>query len=260
MKLPIMPDLPSDYVRFLNDNPEHIIFDERFFIKKVFANEYDPQVLQQLQTLKIPNYNNPQKLFIDENYTYLYIVSKYLKNTQSFLSFINNCSKKEILLLYKTLLTNLKEAHQKEFIPYDIDFRNYLIDENNQPIFIDFDISLYQGKKTWLMLQRTIFELKDFQKNSSNLSKENLILNDKMLVLNMLLLNLCPPNFYYLTLGLKEVILQYKALLDKYEIDQSVKEYLNDIIINKMAPQPEDYFIENLIDPLIEKQPTLKKL
>lgn len=260
MNLPIMPDLPTEYIRYLNDNENHIILDERIFIKKLFAGEYNIDVLQQLNSLKIPNYNAPSKLFIDESNTYLYVASKYLKGYQNLFSYLKNCSTKEKLLLYKKLLTSLKEAHENDFIPYDIAFRNYLVSEDKQPIFIDFDISLYKNKSTWLMLKRTLFSLKEFSKDSYDLSKENLVLNDKMLVLNMLLTSLCPPTYYIMTLSLREIMFQYKVLLSKYELDPGIKEYLSDIILGKMAPHQDDYFIENLIDPLMEKEPVLKKL
>ena len=64
MNLPIMPNLSTEYIRYLNDNENHIILDERIFIKKLFAGEYNIDVLQQLNSLKIPNYNAPSKLFI----------------------------------------------------------------------------------------------------------------------------------------------------------------------------------------------------
>ena len=101
MNLPIMPDLPTEYIRYLNDNENHIILDERIFIKKLFAGEYNIDVLQQLNSLKIPNYNAPSKLFIDESNTYLYVASKYLKGYQNLFSYLKNCSTKEKLLLYK---------------------------------------------------------------------------------------------------------------------------------------------------------------
>ena len=110
------------------------------------------------------------------------------------------------------------------------------------------------------MLKRTLFSLKEFNKDSSDLSKENLVLNDKMLVLDMLLTSLCPPTYYIMALSLREIMFQYKDLLKKYELDPSIKEYLSDIILDKMAPHQDDYFIENLIDPLMEKEPVLKKL
>lgn len=76
--LKVMPDLPIELVRFNNNDSDQIIFDERYFIKKIVTKESNTKILTSLCELNIEGFNNHKKIFTDESGQYLYLISAYL--------------------------------------------------------------------------------------------------------------------------------------------------------------------------------------
>lgn len=243
--LKIMPDLPIELVRYNNDNPCQIIFDERYFIKKLSINDCNIETLTSICNLNIEGFNNHRKILIDESEQYLYLIAIYLKEYKDTYNSISTMSLKDIVTLFKIMLERLIPAHQNDFIPYDIKYSNYILDKDNKPVFTDFDFSFYQGKST---LIESIPNL--------DCSKNNLILHDKIEVLKLFLQSI--SSSFDLDSFLKNgsynlydfLAYFYTNLKAKYILPQEVDEYLNDLIFKKMLPEEDDYFIKHLINPL----------
>ena len=242
--LKVMPDLPIELVRFNNKDSDQIIFDERYFIKKIVTKESNTKILTSICELNIEGFNNHKKIFTDESGQYLYLISAYLDEDgyKDTFKTIQTMSPKEIIILFKIMLERLMLAHQNDFNPYDIEYSNFLLDKDNKPVFTDFNCSFYKGECTYI---------------SSSLkhgkSKEWLITYDKMEILKLFLKSISSSfdkDIYYdenLYEILKYLFIKLKV---KYILPQEVDEYLSDLIFKKMVPKEDDYFIEHLIDPL----------
>lgn len=238
--LKIMPDLPVELVRYNNDNPNQIIFDERYFIKKIFTSDANIDILASLCYLNIEGFNNHKKIFIDENGNFIYLIAPYLDDYKDTYETIITMSFKDIVALFKIMLERLISAHQKDFNPYDIKYSNYLLNKDNQPVFTDFDFSFYKGIFTG-------------SKEKIEKSMIWLINYDKMQILKLFLQSISS--------SFTEDICKYTNLYDllryfytnlkkKYHLPKDVKEYLDDIMLKEMVLKEEDYLIESLIKPL----------
>ncbi len=247
--LEVMRDLPIELIRYNNDNPEQIIFDEKYFIKKV-SSACDIETLSSLCNLDIEGFNNHKKIFIDENEIFIYLVAPYLKAHKDLSKEILTMSPKDIITLFRIMLERLIPANQQDFNPYDIRYSNYLLDENKQPIFTNFAFCYYKEKGSYGPFIPSF----DFEKQNS--LKDNLLLHDKMEVLKLFLQSMSSSfdldNFLKSgTHNLYDFLAYfYNNLKEKYVLPQEVDEYLSDLIFKKMVPKEDDYFIEHLIDPL----------
>lgn len=249
--LKIMPDLPIELVRYNNGDSGQIIFDERYFIKKIFTSDANIEVLSSLCNLNIEGFNNHRKIFIDESGLYLYLIATYLDDYKNTFKTILTMSSKEIITLFKIMLERLTLAHKKDFNPYDIKYSNYLLDKDNKPVFTDFDFSFYREKSTYKGTYIDFEPSYDFKKTSS--IKDNLVINDKMEVLKLFLHSLS-SSFYigdFHAMDLYDFLNYfYIKLKTGFIIPKEAEEYLDDLIFKKMLPKESDYFIENLINPL----------
>lgn len=254
--LRIMPDLPDELVRYNNDNMYQIIFKETYFIKKLFADECNIEALSSICNLDIDGFNSHKRIFIDESGRYIFLVAKYLDEYEYKDTYetILNMSLEEILTLFKIMLERLKPAHQEDFNPYDLEYGNYLLDKDNKPVFTDFDCSFCKGECTYKSPYEHFEPRFDFEKQSS--LRDSLVINDKMKILKLFLQSI--SSSFELEEFSKRGIVNlyeylayfYKNLQEKFILPQEIDEYLKDIIINKMLPKEDDYFIKNLINPL----------
>lgn len=246
--LKIMPDLPIELVRYNNDKHNQIIFDERYFIKKIFTSNANIDVLSSLCDLNIEGFNNHKKIFIDESEMFIYLIAPYLDDYKNTYETITTMSFKDIVALFRIMLERLKLSHEQGFNPYDIKYSNYLLDKDNQPVFTDFDFSFYK---------------KIFTGSKEKIEKSRiwLITYDKMQILKLF--------FQSISSSFSEDICKYTNLYDllryfytnlekKYLLPKDVEEYLDDLILREMLLKENDYFIENLINPL-EKGLELKR-
>lgn len=257
--LRIMPDLPIELVRYNNNIQDQIIFDERYFIKKIITSDYNIDVLSALCNLDIEGFNNHRKIFIDESGLYLYLIATYLDGYKDTLETILTMSSKERITLFKTMLERLSLAHKEDFNPYDIKYSNYLLDKDNKPVFTDFDVSFYKGESTYKGAHIHFEPNFDFTKQEN--LRDNLVINDKMEILKLFLHSLTSSFFMddFQAKDLYDFLNFFYIKLKKYFIiPKEVEEYLSDIILKGMLPQENDYFIENLITPL-EKGIELKR-
>lgn len=242
-------DLPYDYIRYHNDCDHLMILDERLFIKKEFLSDININPLLDLTKIKIPNFLFPSKIFTDENEMFYYLVSEYLKNHNDFLLRLKEMSKKEIVLLFKKLLLSLQNAHENGFNPSDITFSNYLLDDNDNPIFVDIGDSFYNGESIYKYTNESVFDISFFGKERDQLTSENLILNDKINLLSMLIESLLLKYKRYLEP--QDLVSYLEELKEKEILSKSVLNYLENLILRREVPNLNDYFIDDVIDPLI---------
>lgn len=261
-KLYRMPDLPIEYVRYLDNNPYYIIFMEKYFIKRVINKKVNVDVLCKIADLEIEGFNNHKKVFIDDCEEFIYLNAPYLNNHTEMIATLQKMIVQEILSSFAYLFTHLRVANKKGLNPHDIKFSNYKMSPDGNPIFTDFDFSFYQCESTQLNIQTPIFEqLNEFVKTVDLKDPKVLNLNDKMLALKMLFQALsntyayeCNPKEYIDTLRNS-----YNALKSKYYIDPKVDEYIISILYEFNPPQEDDYFIDTIINPLLEGGLELKK-
>ena len=257
MKLPIMPDIPLEYVQYLNEhNPHLMIFNERNFIKRIDAKYANIDALLDLKNLKLEGTNTPLKIFISEDYQFIYFITRYLENYKSLCS-ITEMNEKDILLIFKKIFEYLSIAHQHNFNPYDLNFTNYLLDSNNNPIFIDFDICFINGRCTDIEFRKTLFQIEAFGKSSRDLSQDNLNLSDKIILLDMLLQSLNKEFSTHLDNNIEACKLRLELLKQKYNLCKEAKDTLDSIILGKQ--QPSDYLVDSLINPLLDNGLQLKR-
>lgn len=255
--IPIMPDIPWDYAYHFQDMKDLIVLNDRIFIKKVYITDVNVEPLLKLKDFNLEHFNTHRRLCVDEFYTYYFLISPFIKNSTPLHEALSKMNPQEVLQMFKILLTDLQKAHTQELYPFDIKFSNYLIDENGNPTFIDFDHSFYQGKYTCNGEAKTFFDLSYFNRNPKEVSDTNLMLNDKCLLLAMLIGTLLNKYFMYPnpnTLADEVIELQMK-----YHLTKDIVSYLEDIIINKFVPNKDDYFVDTLINPLLDISSRLEK-
>lgn len=247
-KFSVMPDIPEEYVRYQDNRQDLMIFNNNF-IKREYQSDVNIEVLEKLMGLQIPHFLFPEKILVDDYNMFYFMVSKYLYNHHELTEKLKTMSSKEIVLLFKKMLLSLKNAHEQGFNPFEITYLNYLIDDNNEPTFIDVGDSFYEGKPTSKYITKTIFDISFFHKNNQDFSLDNLILNDKMCLLAMLLQSLIGK---YQVYGTPEDLINISHKFNKWEIlTNNILRYLENMIYKREAPQKDDYFIDDLIDPLL---------
>ena len=242
--LSFMPDLPLDYCYRLYNDDDYIVFDNRIFIKRIDLLSINVDTLYKMKDLDIPGFNTHKKIFIDESMEFIYLLSPYLGNHKQLLDIIRTSNTKEILSIYKKMLENVKLAHENGLNPYDIKYTNYLLDENNNPIFIDFDFSVFNGNKSFnidLSLEHTFFPLHKF--NLQELDRKAYNLHDKLTILNMIIQSL--NNTIYGSYGTLETIEDGLYILTKdNKVDPNVINHINSIVKDNdiiMAADIKDY-------------------
>ncbi len=256
-KIPIMPDLPYEFIEYFENKKDLMIFDGRIFIKRVFKEDVHPEVLYDLTKINIPHFNLPRRVFIDEYNFYCFLLSDYLKNHQTLYSYLKSANEQDILRLFNTLLSDLKNAHNQGLNPFDISIYNYLIDKEGTPSFIDFDISFYNNQSTCTNFNKTIFDISYFNQDNKDFKESNLILNDKMLLLGMLLQSLVSKySIYPIEKDLPNTL---ELLQSKYQLSKDILSYLENILIKRKIPNKDDYFLDTLINPLLDTGLVLKK-
>lgn len=259
-KLYRMPDLPIEYVRYLYDNPDYIIFMEKYFIKRVINKGVNADVLCKIADLEIEGFNNHKKVFIDDCEEFIYLNAPYLNNHTEMIATLQKMIIQEILSSFAYLFTHLRLANKKGLNPYDVKFSNYLISPEGNPIFTDFDFSFYQCESTQLNIQTPIFEqLNEFVKTVDLRDPRVLNLNDKMLALKMLFQSLSNSYEWVNTSDIDILRTSYKVFKSKYYIDPKVDEYIRSILNDFNPPQEDDYFIDTIINPLLKGGLELKK-
>ncbi len=256
-KIPIMPDIPWDYAYHFQNINDLIVLNNQTFIKKIFITDVNIEPLLNLKSFNLTHFNPHRRIFVDEFYTYYFLLSPFIKNSTSLHEALAKMNIQEILKLFKTLLIDLQKAHKQNFYPFDIKFSNYLINEQGEPIFIDFDHSFYQSKYTSNSTPKTFFDLSFFNRNSNDPNPSNLMLNDKCLLLAMLIGSLLNKYFEYPNPNTLENDLINLEM--KYHLTKDIINYLEDIIINRFTPDKDDYFLDTLINPLLEISPKLTK-
>lgn len=255
--IPIMPDIPWEFSYYFNNNHYLIVIDNHSFVKRLFVSDVNATPLWNLKTLDLEHFNTHKRMYIDEFGFYYYLVAPFLDKHLVLSDAIKTMSPQDILRLFKTMLSDLEEAHKHELHPFDITPYNYLINPDNKPIFIDFDHSFYQGEPTSKDTKETFFDITYFGKDKNELTDSNIVLNDKILLLGILINSLCSTFYHYNTpTTLKDSLDQLKA---KYNISKEVLDYLESIIIKKQIPSRDDYFIDTIINPLIDTSSTLTK-
>lgn len=256
-QVPIMPDIPWDYAHFLDDNPDLIVLTNNTLIKRIFVSDTNLKPLWELKDLDLEHFHTPKKIFIDEFYMYYYLLAPYLENHQNLKKAIQSMSIQDILRLFKTMLKDLQVAHQNELQPFDITPYNYLVDQDHTPKFIDFDHSFYKGKATSKETRQTLFDISYFNRNPEELTESNIVLNDKILLLSMLINSLLSKNILYSNPNsLRESL---EELRYRFRITKEILDYLEFIIIKREIPFTDDYFIDTVINPLIDISSTLTK-
>ena len=233
IKIPIVPDFNRKLVVPLGNNKNYI-YDDKLFIKKLFAEETDAKVFERMTHLNLNGLLTPQEVYMYYgSFPFVLVISDYLKNSTSFYESIKTMTPKEILITFKGLLNDLKKAHQVGLNPNDIKFTNYMVNAQGQVLFTDFDV------------------------DSKILSERNLNLNDKSLLLSMLLASLNKIFKAYTNPQMLKANLE--ELQRIYNLDKDPLKYLESVIIKKQVPNQEDYFIDTLIDPLLDCDLKLKK-
>lgn len=255
--IPIMPDIPWDYAYYFQDMQDLIVLGDKTFIKKVFITDVNVKPLLELKDFHLEHFNTHYRLCIDEFYTYYFLISPFIKNSKPLHEVVTKMNPQEILKLFKTLLSDLQKAHEQELYPFDIKFSNYLINENGEPIFIDFDHSFYKGEYTSKSNPNAFFDLSYFNRNPKEATAPNLMLNDKCLLLAMLIGSLLNKLFMYPNPNtLEDDLIRLQM---QYHLTKDIISYLEDIIINRFIPEENDYFIDTLIDPLLDISSKLTK-
>lgn len=255
--IPIMPDIPWDYAYYFQDMSDLIVLNNQTFIKKVFISDVNIKPLLGLKDFHLEHFNPHKRVCVDDFYTYYFLISPFIKNSTPLHTALTKMTMQDVLRLFKTLLSDLQKAHEQDFYPVDIKFTNYLINEQGEPVFIDFDHSFYQGEYTSSGNFKAFFDLSYFNQNPNEATPSNLRLNDKCLLLAMLIGTLLNKYFMYPnphTLHDDIVRLQIK-----YHLTKDIISYLEDIVIYRFAPAKDDYFIDTLIDPLLDISSRLTK-
>ncbi|MGM9834688.1 MAG: hypothetical protein ACI31M_02785 [Bacilli bacterium] len=264
-KIHIMPDLPMDYIRYLYNNPDYMIFKEQYFIKRIFIGRKESkesiniETLADISDLNIDGFNNHKRMFIDDCEQFIYLNAPYLANHQDMITSLQKMNIQDKLSSFKYLFNHLNLAHQNELNPFDIKFSNYLMSLDNKPIFIDFDFCFYQGKCTLSGAPNTIFQLNNFTKNNSIDDSKVLNLNDKMLALKMLFQALSGIYEWKKYDDINILRESYLAFIKNYNIDPEVDNYIRSILYDFNTPKEDDYFIDTIVDPLLDGGITLKK-
>lgn len=248
MKIPILPDLDEQLVEYYLGNVYHIIYDDKLFIKMIFQDESNIEVLEEIEKLDLDGFNVHKKIYQDSYCKYYYLVNDYLKDTDDFWNTIKKMDMIDILKVFRVMLVNLKKAHQMHFNPFDITFRNYLINKDKEAIFVDFDTSFYKGKGSNIYIPFTIFDISYFKRDRCDFSQENLDLNDKLLVLSMLLQSLRKK--YHCKSDFLSCWEDFKYIKDVYQLNLE-SDIIEKIAKDKMV-EGDEYFTHSLIDPLID--------
>lgn len=255
-----MPDLPIDYIRYLDDDPDYIILFEKYFIKRIRNKSHNIHVLCDIADLEIEGFNNHKRVFLDDCEESIYLNAPYLKDHTDMVESLQKMILQEILKSFKYLFTNLHSAHENEFNPFDVKFSNYLMSPEGIPIFIDFDFSFYQGRFTFAdNTQTTIFQLNEFVKDINLKDIKVLNLNDKMLALKMLFKSLSNIYVCKYTSDIDLLRNTYNIFKSKYIIDPKIDEYIQSILYEYNPPKEDDYFIDTIIDPFLDGGLILKK-
>lgn len=230
------------------------IFDNQMMIKEYSLTSYNLAVFQRILDLNLRGFSFGDHIYLSDDLSKFYLVGPYLKDYQN-LSDAKELITDKIdgLIIVKRMLNNLKSAHQKGFNPYDIHECNYMVNSSFNVLGIDCDKSCCQKEFTFktssipayleAFFEHTVFG--NFESSSYYFN-----LYDKMQVLSMILYYLQFNELWRVDTFCSSIMHRINDLLNKVTLPINVQTYLQKVWCGS-APDCDDYFIEELIDPLI---------
>lgn len=230
------------------------VFDEKYIIKEYELCYYNLPVFEQIKQLDLSGYSFLTNIYRNDDFSKFYLVSPFYKNycTLENAKYIL-ANRTNGFLVIKKMLLHLKEAHQKGFNPYDIHDENYMVNSFLDVLGIDCNYSCYQKQFTFVSSSLPAY-LEAFFEHSMfgdfQFTDYYLNLYDKLLILSMILYYLQWGQMQKLDLFCTSVTRRIETVLQSVSLPFSVQNYLQKVLYGS-APVYDDYFIEELIDPLI---------
>ncbi len=169
-----------------------------------------------------------------ESKIYLPILNGYKTLVDS--PYIKYLDTKNVLVLYKIMVTLLKKMHNSRIIHSDINATNIMINKNLDIKFIDFDTSIIDD----YISRENIYLDEGLSKNKVI---SNSIADDKIELLIMFL--------YYLANGCFEFNENRYVNLSSLNLNDNMTEEIRAYINGKVKPIY-DYYFEDIIDDLLE--------
>lgn len=230
------------------------IYDNELIIKEYESCCYNLSVLDQIIHLDLPGYSFAERIYCNEDLSKFYLVGPFYKDYCSIsdADFIIS-DKVNGLIIMKKMLLQLKEAHKKGFNPYDNHGGNYIVNSFLNVLGIDCDFSCFRKQFTFVIDSIPAY-FEDFFDNDMfidfQFSSYYLNLFDKFQMLDMFFYYLRFNEFRRYNIFGIEVLNQIKPILRDIPLPNNVQNYLQKLFCG-MIPNFDDYFIEELIDPLI---------
>jgi len=252
------PILPKKYhfesLPSITDYPFCKVYRKKEIIKELSTDMVSLNVLEKAVTLDVPGYSLKHDIYQNEDGSKIYLISPFLSYYQTIDLVFPLVSKVTGLKYFKQMLLSLKEVHQKKFNPYDIHPGNYMIGPNNDIVCVDYGTSFFDHKFTISIKDSFPSRCAIFFANSPfgtfNLNSYYLNLLDKLYFLSMLLYYVRYSRPYMCDIYYHSLFLEIQRILYLDIFPDSIQSYLQSITFG-IAPSEDDYFIEDLIDPLI---------
>lgn len=227
---------------------------ENKIIKEYFYKNYDLEVIQSIASLNLPGNLGIEALYVNEEKTKFYLMSEYLKEYQTLSSSQQLISsKKQGFLLLKKLLIHLQIDHQNGFNPFDIHGGNYMVDANLNILGVDQDTSYYQLKPSYIAFSCQTFLEAFFERSAFGEYEKNeyyMNLYDKLRLLSFILCYITYGRMEVTGISCADIMISVQQVLEDNSVPFEVQNYLHRVLLG-LAPSYDDYFIEELIDPLL---------
>lgn len=230
------------------------IYKNKWLIKEFASKDYNVDIIQDVCSLHLPGYLETKAIFRSEDCSKFYLMTRYLEDYRRLNEaddmFLN---KTQGLLLFQQMLKNLKISHEKEFNPFDIHGGNYMIDANYHLLGIDQDFSFYYSIPSytafsWQSYFEKFFAMGKF--GTFEINKFFLNLYDKLRILSMILQYLYYGKMMVNGITFLDTIFDIGSIKDANLVPDSVQSYLERIVAGT-SPVFDDYFLEELIEPLL---------
>ena len=228
----------------------------RIFIKDnntlIKFSALDVNNWQDLNQKSLSFLNTPTKiakLSLQEHFYFPSSKSKieipYLNNYQTLYNLNNNLNLKEVLYLFKRILTLVKKMHLNNIIHSDLFASNIMINNSLDISFIDFDQAIINNN---ISCENIYYEDCLSLKEKKRLA----MIDDKLDILSILL--------YYLIYGNYQKDINFSIDINNLVLPNILQRELASYLDGKQEPQT-NYYFEDIIDELVslEEIPSKKK-
>ena len=234
-----------------NGNTYKRIFikDENTLIKISSLDVKDWKYLKEKSLVFLNTPTKISKLSFQEKFYFPNSKSKieipYLSNYQTLYNFQNKLDLKQVLCLFKRILTLVKEMHQNNIIHSDLFASNIMVNNSLDISFIDFDQSIINNQ---ISIDNIYYE----DCISLNEKKKLATIDDKLDILSILL--------YYLIYGNYQKDINFNLDVKDLVLPNILQRELVSYLDRKQEIK-RDYYFEDIIDELVslDEIPSKKK-